>query len=110
MSNLDYLIMLKKSLNIMSVNLVGINMIVMKNKYIPDKVLLQPFIDDEHKISGTIFIEPSKHHNIIIRIKNPQLFEEFTIKSDLAGSVYNYYFHEKDENPGDDKYPCTLHA
>ena len=105
MSNLDYLLFLKKSLNIVSVNLVGINVIVMKEKYRPQKVMLQPYIDQDGDMNGTIWIEPKDdNHKIIVRIKKPVDEGKFTIKSDLAGSLYMYYY------AGIDDSPCTLHA
>lgn len=42
--------------------------------------------------------------NIPIRIKRPEEISKFTINSDIAGSLYKYYFC------GDDDKPCTLHA
>ena len=88
----------------MSINLVGINVIVMKKIYVPQRVMLQPYIDKDDHMNGTLWIEPKDENQIIVRIKSQQKDSDFPIKSDLAGSRYNYHFSGKEEHP------CTLHV
>jgi hypothetical protein len=42
---------------------------------------------------------------VVVRIKRPLDVSKFTINSDIAGSLYKYYYCNEN-----DEFPCTLHA
>ena len=116
MSSYEFLRYLKKALNIINLKLVGINLIVMEEPYQKGRVKLLPFISknkvgDDHKleINGTIWVQKlnnkvKKDKHVIVRIKRPVEVHKFNINSDIAGSLYKYYYSMGD------KTPCTLHA
>ena len=71
-------------------------------------VELYPFIDEKGHINGTFWLlcdDKKQTKNMIIRILKERDAHQFTINSDLAGSLYKYHYLNKD-----DKYPSALHV
>ena len=57
-------------------------------------------------MNGTIWVQElkGKDKKIVVRIKRPADVHKFTINSDIAGSLYKYYYSERGLTP------CTLHV
>jgi len=48
------------------------------------------------KINGTIWVQKLKgrKRKVVVRIKRPVDVHKFTINSDIAGSLYKYYYSD----------------
>ena len=72
----------------------GISLIILRKPYQGAKINLNPYKDEENKIKGTIWRESkNKDNGIEVKIKE-QKSEKFTIRSDIAKSLYKYYYRD----------------
>ena len=76
----------------------GISLIILRKPYQGAKIKLNPYKDEENKIKGTIWRESKKENGIEVKIKE-QKSEKFTIRSDIAKSLYKYYYRDILETP-----------
>ena len=107
MSSIEFTTFLRRSLKTVSIDLMGINLIVLKKKYTSNKIRLNPFKDKgdkgDNQIKGTIWSEGKLKDSIEVRIKESSS-DKFTIRSDIAKSLYKYYYR------GTEEYPSIIHV
>ena len=109
MDSIDFLNFLYKSKDTVSIDLLAMNLIILKKPYQSRKILLNPYKkfcekDKVYKIQGTVWFE-SKHKEtgLEVRIKE-RTSEMFTIKSDICKNLYKYYYR------GNAEYPSLIHV
>ena len=105
MSNKEFLNFLQRTLDYVSVDLVGMSLIVLKNKYAGTQIkLMENRIGEKHdKIDGTIWMESRKASGLKVYI-NERGSPSFNIESDIAKSLYKYYFKD------DEVFPSLIHV
>ena len=104
MSSSEFTTFLRRSLKTVSIDLMGINLIVLKKKYTSNKIRLNPYKDKgDNEIKGTIWSEGRKEDSIEVKIKESSS-DKFTIRSDIAKSLYKYYYR------GTKIHPSIIHV
>ena len=91
-------------MNIVSVNLEGMSLIVLKKKCSSRNIMLKPKICKQTKdIVGTLWYESSGGHSLEVEILK-RGSNKFHVNSDIARTMYKYYY--KDE----DTFPSLIHV
>jgi hypothetical protein len=97
LGSIAYLRFLNKCRDTVSIDLMGISLIILRKPYQGAHIKLNPYKEDG-KIKGTIWRESRKEDGIWVKIKEAKS-DKFTIGSDVAKSLYKYYYRGTLETP-----------
>ena len=105
MTSREFLTFLERSLDYVSLDLVGMSLIILKKPYAGTKIRLKENdIEDEvGTIDGTMWMESKSDSSIKVSIKD-RGSPKFNIETDLAKSFYKYYYR------GNEEFPSLIHV
>jgi hypothetical protein len=105
MSSREFLNFLERSLDYVSLDLVGMSLIILKKPYAGTKIRLKEndLEEVEGKIDGTMWMESKADSSIRVSIK-ARGSPKFNIETDLAKSFYKYYYRD------DEEFPALVHV
>ena len=104
MSSIDFLKFLKRTLDSVGIDLVGMSLIILKKEYSSNNKkikLTENYVNG--KIQGTVWKESKSNHSLKVLIKE-STSDKFNIESDIAKSLYKYYYKD------DDEFPSLIHV
>ena len=102
MSSSEFVTFLHRCLDYVSLDLVGMSLIILKKPYTGTRIKLTENIE-EGKIEGTIWSESKSITSLKVVIKE-RSSPKFNIESDIAKSLYKYYYKD------DSEYPSLVHV
>jgi len=104
LSSREFLRFLKRTLDYVGIDLVGMSLIILKKEYSGNNKkikLTENYVDGQ--IKGTRWKESKSNHSLVVTIKESSS-DKFNIESDIAKSLYKYYYKDQDD------YPSLIHV
>ena len=104
MTSVEFLNFLKRSLFYAGIDLVGMSVIILKKEYTGNNKkikLSENYVDGS--IQGTVWKESKSNNSLKVFIKESSS-PKFNIESDIAKSLYKYYYKD------DDEFPTLIHV
>ena len=89
-------------MDIVSIDLDGMNLIVLKKRCNSKNIILKPEFKD-NEIIGTLWYESEAPNSLVVSIIK-RTSHKFHIISDIAKTLYNHYYKDNDE------YPSLIHV